>query len=86
MVKDTLLITNPTGLHTRPAKRVVKEAKNFECTITIRGNSKEGSLKSLVKLMKLGLSQNTEIELICEGSDEQQALDHLKNFITNLED
>ncbi len=88
MVKDTFVITNPTGLHTRPAKRVVAEAKTFECDITITSISKGkvANLKSLLKLMKLGLSQDSEVELSCDGADEQAALDHIKSYIQNLED
>lgn len=85
MVKETITISNPTGLHTRPAKQLVTEAKNFECDITIISREKEANAKSLIKLMKLGISQNHSIELICDGSDEVQALNHLKNFILNLE-
>ncbi|MCF7934181.1 MAG: HPr family phosphocarrier protein [Spirochaetia bacterium] len=86
MVKDTLVIQNPTGLHTRPAKRVVAEAKRFVCDITIRRDEKEANLKSLLKLMKLGLSQHQSIELLCDGPDEQEALAHLKSYIQHLED
>ncbi len=86
MVKDTFVITNPTGLHTRPAKRVVAEAKSFTCDITVTSKEKVANLKSLLKLLKLGLSQDSEIELVCDGSDEQAALAHIKDYILNLED
>lgn len=85
MVKETIVISNPTGLHTRPAKQVVTEAKKFESDIKVLFGEKEASLKSLLKLMKLGISQNHSIDLVCEGPDESQALTHLKNFILNLE-
>lgn len=85
MVKDTIVVSNPTGLHTRPAKQVVAEAKKFESDITIKAGEKEANVKSLLKLMKLGISQSHAIDLICEGSDEVQALTHMKNFILNLE-
>jgi len=86
MVKETLVIQNPTGLHTRPAKRVVAEAKQFESEITVSHGEKEANLKSLIKLMKLGISQNHTIELCCDGPDEQKALEHMKNYILSLED
>lgn len=85
MVQETIVVSNPTGLHTRPAKQVVSEAKKFECDITIKSGGKEANVKSLLKLMKLGISQNHRIELVCSGADEEQALAHLKNFILNLE-
>lgn len=85
MVKDQLIISNPTGLHTRPAKRVVSEAKQFESDITLKYGEKEANAKSLLKIMKLGISQNHQVELICDGSDETVALNHIKDFLLNLE-
>jgi phosphocarrier protein HPr len=86
MVKETITINNPTGLHTRPGKQVVTEAKKFESDITIHFGEKEANAKSLLKLMKLGISQNHSIELVCNGDDEAQALSHLKSFILSLEE
>lgn len=86
MVKETITICNPTGLHTRPGKQVVWEAKKFECDITIHSGEKEANAKSLLKLMKLGISQNHSIDLICHGADEEKALSHMKSFILNLEE
>lgn len=85
MVQETITISNPTGLHTRPAKQVVTEAKKFECDITVKFGEKEANLKSLLKLMKLGISKNHKIDLCCEGEDEADALAHMKDFILGLE-
>ena len=86
MVKETIIISNSTGLHTRPGKQVVSEAKKFDSDITIHFGEKEANAKSLLKLMKLGISQNHSIDLVCNGPDEEKALNHIKNFILNLED
>ena len=85
MVKDTIQILNPTGLHTRPAKKVVAEAKKFSSRITIKFKDKEADAKSLLKIMKLGISQHHSIELECEGQDEAEALEFMKEFINGLE-
>ncbi len=86
MIEEKVTIPNPTGLHTRPAKNFVAEAKKFECDITISYKDKEASAKSLLKLMKMGISQNATIGLSCEGSDEAEAAAALKTFLENLED
>jgi len=85
MIKETIVISNPTGLHTRPAKKVVAEAKKFECDIKVIFKDKEANLKSLLKLMKLGISQYHKIELCCDGPDEEEALPHIRDFISSLE-
>lgn len=86
MIEETIVIPNPTGLHTRPAKRVVTEAKKYESAITISCKDKVANAKSLVKLMKLGIGQNQSITLRCEGSDEAEAAVGLKTFILGLEE
>jgi phosphotransferase system HPr (HPr) family protein len=86
MISETITITNPTGLHTRPAKRVVDEAKKFESSIMIQYQGKEANLKSLLKILKLGISCGQEIEIQCEGSDELIALEQMKSCILKLEE
>lgn len=86
MIKETITISNPTGLHTRPAKRLVSEAKKFNSEITFIYKEKEASAKSLLKIMKLGLSQNNQLELVCNGDDEEQAFAKIKDFLIKLED
>lgn len=84
MLKETVEIVNPTGLHTRPGNRFVKLAKEFECNITVSKGDKEANAKSLLKVMKIGISMGNQIEIVCDGSDEQQAMDALRDFIANL--
>lgn len=84
MLKKTVKIVNPTGLHTRPGNRFVKLAKEFECSITVSKGEKEANAKSLLKVMKIGISMGNEIEIVCDGSDEQKAMDSLCDFIANL--
>ena len=84
MVSREIEIVNETGLHTRPGNQFVKEAKKFECDITVRKGEKEFSAKSLLKLMKIGISKGDMIEISCDGADEQQALETLCTFVANL--
>ncbi len=86
MVREQIRIPNPAGLHTRPGKRVVAEAKQFVCDIKLVFGEKEANLKSLIKILKLGVSQNHVVEIICEGPDEKAALEHMKKYILSLEE
>lgn len=84
MVEKQLIVTNPSGLHTRPAKKIVDQAKAFASEITIVKGDKEGSAKTLIKLMKLGIAMGTAITVRCEGEDEQAALDRIVSLIDGL--
>jgi phosphotransferase system HPr (HPr) family protein len=84
VVKKELLITNPSGLHTRPAKKIVDAAKLFESEITIAKGDKEGSAKNLIKLMKLGITLGSTVTLSCDGPDEDRALAEIESLIASL--
>ena len=84
MVSKKVEILNPTGLHTRPGNQFVKLAKEFESEVTVTKEDKSFSAKSLMKLMKIGISQGDQIEVRCEGVDEVLALEKLVDFLANL--
>ncbi len=77
---------NPTGLHTRPGTEFVRLAKSFSSEIMIRKGDKAASAKSLVKLLRIGISQGDTITLECEGDDETEAAIQLKQYIEGLKD
>ncbi|CEM60641.1 HPr family phosphocarrier protein [Treponema phagedenis] len=86
MKEVELTITNPTGLHTRPGTEFVQLAKKFQSDVTIRKGDKEANAKSLIKMMKIGISCNDAISLIVSGDDEQEAIDALTDYIVNLKE
>ncbi|MFP3019559.1 MAG: phosphocarrier protein Hpr [Arsenophonus sp.] len=85
MFQQEVTIAAPNGLHTRPAAQFVKEAKSFSSEITIIYNGKSASAKSLFKLQTLGIIQGTVVTISAEGEDEQKAVKHLVQLITELE-
>jgi phosphocarrier protein HPr len=84
MFQKEVVITSPVGLDTRPAAQFVKEAKGFMSDITVTCNGKSVSAKSLFKLQTLALSHGTVATISAEGSDEQQAVEHLTGLLTEL--
>ena len=75
MVSQKVVIKNPTGLHLRPAGILCKEAMQFKSliTFTFRGNT--ANAKSVLSVLGACVKCGDEIEIICEGEDEQEALD-----------
>ena len=88
MIKKDIMIKNENGLHMRPGRLFVQEAKKQSCDVTVilKNNGRTATAKSLVQLLKLGISQGHEITLICDGENEQQSATHLEKFISSLED
>lgn len=84
MVEKEILVTNPSGLHTRPAKKIVDAAKAYASEITLVKGDKEGSAKTLIKLMKLGITMGSTVVVRCEGEDETAALEGITGIIAGL--
>lgn len=81
MVKEDVMLNNKTGLHARPATEIAKTAMSYKSDITFLVNDKEINAKSPLMLMAAGIKSKTEIEIICNGEDEKEALENLKNII-----
>ena len=82
----TIEVNNPTGLHTRPGTRFVKEARRFSATVSVSKGEKTADAKNLIKVLKIGISKGDVIEIQADGSDETEAVDGLCAFISALED
>lgn len=86
MQEIELEITNPTGLHTRPGTEFVRLAKTFVCDVEIHKEDKTANAKSIIKLLKIGISQGDRIRLICQGEDETAAIEALADCIRTLKE
>lgn len=83
MVEETLEVTNPAGLHARPAALFVQTAGKFTSYIWIEKNKRRVNAKSIMGLMSLAVSQGTKITIGAEGEDEAQAVRELMDLIVS---
>lgn len=83
MVKGKIKVTNPSGLHLRPAGLLCKEAMKFKSQISIILNNGEANAKSVLSVLGACIICGDEIEMVCEGDDEKKAFDSLKDLIEN---
>lgn len=74
MKQVELVIQNQTGLHARPAKVLVNLAKQFKSNISVQHGAKKANAKSMVSVLTLGAGRGSNITLIVDGADEDQAL------------
>ena len=77
MVSRKVTVTNPTGLHLRPAGNRCKEAMKYKSMITFQFRDTTANAKSVLSVLGACVKSGDEITLICEGEDEQEALDAL---------
>ena len=71
MLTKTLTVVNPSGLHLRPAGVLSQTAMKFKCDIIIECGEKRIVAKSVLNVMAAGIKCGTEINLICDGEDEE---------------
>lgn len=79
-------ITNPSGLHARPAATFVKAASRHDADVRIAdldAGSDDVSGRSLLALMALGVRQGSRVRVSATGPDARAALDELHALIAD---
>ena len=76
-VKKDVLVQNQVGLHARPATFFIQKANEFKSYIWVEKDERRVNAKSLLGVLSLGIVGGTSIDIIADGSDEQEAVDSL---------
>ena len=74
-------ITDPQGIHARPAGMLVKEAAKFQSAITIEKDGKTGDAKRMSAVMGLAAKWRNTITVKVDGSDEDEAAKAIEEFL-----
>lgn len=74
MVSQKITIHNPQGLHMRPAGVFAKAMAKFPCDITIIHNGARTNGKSLLNIIGACIKCGAEVEIECNGAEEEEAL------------
>lgn len=83
MLSKKLTVVNPSGLHLRPAGVLSQTAMKFKSDITIECGEKKIVAKSVLNVMAAGIKCGTEINLVCDGEDEEEAMKTMSEAIEN---
>ena len=82
MKQFTYAITDPIGIHARPAGMLAQLAKSFaDSTVTLPKGDHTVKATQLMKLMNLGVKAGDEVTIGVEGGDEDAALAALEAFM-----
>lgn len=80
MKQFSYTITDPVGIHARPAGLLVREAKAFLSTLTLTRGDQQVNLLKLMALMGLGVRCGETVTVTAEGPDEEEAAAALEAF------
>ena len=75
-VKD-VTVENQVGLHARPATFFIQKANEFKSSIWVEKEERRVNAKSLLGVLSLGIMGGTDIRIIADGSDEEEAVEGL---------
>jgi phosphocarrier protein len=81
MKEFTYTITDPEGIHARPAGQFVKACASYPCDIKIAKDGKEVNAKGILGIMSLGVKQGQEITVKVSGDKEDEAAAELEAFL-----
>lgn len=87
MYEKTVKVINRAGVHARPAALLVHAVKDFECEIYMEKDNDRINGKSIMGVITLGAAYGSEIKIIAEGRDEQEAVEAVvRLFETKFEE
>ncbi len=81
MKEFTYTITDPLGIHARPAGLLAKAAKAYaDTTVTVAKDGNAVKASQLMKLMSLGVKQGNVVTVTAEGPQEDEAIAAMETF------
>lgn len=82
MLREVVRVSNQSGIHARPAGVLAKACAQYQSRIEMVYNGQTIKGKSIMSILRAGIKGRTSLELICSGSDEQEAMERLKQLFT----
>ncbi|RAZ69662.1 phosphocarrier protein HPr [Planococcus maitriensis] len=81
MVEKTFTITDPAGMHARPASALVGSLTKFQSDITMEFKDKKVNLKSILGVMSLGVPSGSQVQIAADGADEAEAMETIERVL-----
>ncbi len=74
MVSKHFTVSNAQGFHMRPATTFATAMGKYGCNVTIKFGGKDINGKSLMHIMAACIKVGSEIDVVCDGDGENEAL------------
>jgi phosphoenolpyruvate-protein phosphotransferase len=82
IVRRTLRIDLPHGIHARPAARIAALARETRAALSIEKDGRSASARSLTGMLGLGIALGDEIAVVARGGDADAAVDALVTLLS----
>lgn len=81
VVQKTVVVSNPEGIHARPAELFSRLALQFDSDIEVIREDLRVDAKSILHMLTLGAAQGTSLILEARGADAQEAIEALERLV-----
>lgn len=82
VAKAKARVRNEAGIHCRPSAHIVKQLAGYSGSMrVIHGEEGESDLRSMLSLMMLALTHETEVEVEVEGPNEETQLQKIVELL-----
>ena len=81
MCVKEVLVENQVGLHARPATFFIQKANEFRSSIWVEKEERRVNAKSLLGVLSLGIVGGTNIKILADGADEEEAVEGLVQLV-----
>lgn len=73
-IARTFVVSNPLGLHMRPATTLANTANAFRCDVWVTRGEHRVTAKSLISLLSLSAESGAEVLVQTQGEDAAEAM------------
>lgn len=85
MIERQVVLKNKTGLHARPASKIVAFAKELPCKVYIEHEGKKAAADSILQILSLGAKEGSVLMLFADGEGDKHSVEKLDSFLQILE-
>lgn len=86
MVKGIIDLRDVSRLHLRPATKLGKIACQYKCSVKLVSGNISANVKSIISLLGSCVKFEDEVELICDGEDENEAFEAIKKALDEFKE
>ena len=79
--QEQVVVSNPQGLHARPAHQFVSLASQFSAQVQVSRDGEQVDGKSILSVLTLGAEQGVELSIRATGRDARQAVSALVELV-----
>ena len=83
MISKTVVVNLPADAEARPVAVLVQIASKYESKITINSQNRRINAKSIMGMMSLALAPGEKVTVIADGTDEDNAIFGMENYLSS---